>query len=43
MPGKAAKTPLTVRMYENLLQLSSSRNAGNAVVARANVILVAFQ
>jgi transposase len=43
MSGKAAKTQLTTVMYEILLELSSSRNAGKAIVLRGNIILSAFQ
>lgn len=42
MSGKAAKTLLTTVMYEILLELSSSRNIGKAIVARAKIILIAF-
>ncbi len=43
MCGKAAKTRLTIRMYEILQELSTSRNIGNSVVTRAKIILMAFQ
>lgn len=43
MSGKAAKTELTTRMHEILCQLSSSRIVGNRIVARAKIILMAFQ
>ena len=43
MCGKAAKTPLTVRMHEILQELSTSRNIGTSVVTRAKIILMAFR
>jgi transposase len=43
MSGKAATTPLTTRMYEILLQLSSSRNIGEGIGTRAQIILLAFR
>jgi transposase len=43
MCGKAAKVELTTRMHDILVQLSSSRNIGKAVAARATIILMAFE
>ena len=43
MSGKAAKVPLTDRMFQILTRLSTSRNAGVAIAQRATVILLAFQ
>ena len=43
MSGKAARTPSTTRMHEILQQLAGSRNVGNAIATRANIVLMAFQ
>ena len=43
MSGRAAKTQLTVCMYEVLLQLSSSRSVSTSIVTRAKIILMAFR
>ncbi len=43
MSGKAAKVHLTELMYEILTELASSRTVGNAVVQRANVVLMGFE
>jgi hypothetical protein len=43
MSGKAAKVGLTTVIHEILNDLSSSRYVGNAIVRRANIILLAMQ
>lgn len=43
MSGKAAKVPLTDRMFQILTQFSTSRNVSVAIALRATVILLAFQ
>ncbi len=43
MSGKAAKVHLTELMYEILTELANSRTVGNAVVQRANVVLMGFE
>jgi transposase len=43
MSGKAAKIQLTTCMHEILTDLSSSRNISKAIVARAKIILMAFE
>ena len=43
MSGKAARTPLTSQMFEILQYVAASRNIGKAIVARAKMILLAFE
>jgi transposase len=43
MSGKAAKIQVTTFMHKILCQLASSRNIGNAVVARAKFMLMGFE
>ena len=43
MSGKAASVSMTIQMSNILRQLSASRNIGTAIVARANMILMAFE
>jgi transposase len=43
MSGKAANVELTVRMFEILTELSSSRNVSVAVASRVNIILLGFK
>ncbi|MEQ8205695.1 MAG: helix-turn-helix domain-containing protein, partial [Woeseia sp.] len=42
MSGKAAHIELTTRMYEILTQLTESRNASQAIIVRARIILLGF-
>jgi len=42
MSGKAAKIQLTTRMHEILVEISKSRNLGQAIVTRARFILRGF-